>query len=187
MEHKHLLTYEEEILSFTAYKNEVWYHISPPNEINIKIKIHSGYDGTFEREIVEVFPINSAAGDEKTILSEFLFNFLCNAPFYGNPYLVESDWFTYDEFAQLKAKSNEIIRKRKEEIRQQGKDNTLIQYCESKGLNPEPEGEPNSWLANCPSGGKHHIMISTSSDQWGCGYCRKKGGLEELKEWVEYK
>jgi hypothetical protein len=27
-------------------------------------------------------------------------------------------------------------------------------------------------------------MISTISNEWGCGYCRKKGVLEDLKQFV---
>lgn len=185
MEHKHLLTYEELIMSFPCYRNEMYYHICSPEEISIQLKIHNGYSGKFEREIFDRFPITSNATDEKSILCQFLIDFLCTpGAFYGYPCYIESNLFSYDEFEELKKRSNEIIRERKEKIRNEGKDNPLIQYCESKGLQPEPEGLPNNWQANCPSGGQHHIMISTASNQWGCGYCKKKGGLEELKEFV---
>jgi len=52
-------------------------------------------------------------------------------------------------------------------------------------LNPRPAGHnPTSWVANCP-GGHHWIMISTSSNQFGCGYCRRKGGPGELLTFCE--
>ncbi|MEQ6918011.1 hypothetical protein [Halomonas aquatica] len=48
------------------------------------------------------------------------------------------------------------------------------------GLRPEPAGRsPSAWYADCP-GKSHRLMISSSSDQFGCGYCRVKGGPGEL-------
>jgi hypothetical protein len=79
----------------------------------------------------------------------------------------------------------------KNQIKESGMYHPIILFCEEKNLYPEPEDHsPDSWKANCPSGRQHHIMISTSSPSshcWGCGYCKKKGGLEELKQWVEKK
>ena len=46
---------------------------------------------------------------------------------------------------------------------------------------------PTAWMANCPCGGQHWIMISTESNQFGCGYCRRKGGPEELRRFIEDK
>ena len=55
-------------------------------------------------------------------------------------------------------------------------------------LNPRPEGHnATAWVANCPSGRGHTIMVSGSSNQFGCGYCRKKGGPEELRAfWLSF-
>ncbi len=173
MEHKHLLTYEELMMSFPIYSNEMYYHICSPEEISIQLKIHNGYDGKFEREIFERFPITSHAKDEKSILRQFLLDFLSTTgAFCGAPCFVESNLFSCEEFEELNKKGNEIIRERKEKIRNEGKDNPLIQYCESNGLYPEPEGCPNQWRANCPSRGQHRIMISTSSNQWGWAIAR---------------
>jgi hypothetical protein len=67
-------------------------------------------------------------------------------------------------------------------------DNELIKYCESINLHPRPEGYvPSNWLADCIRTGKHSIMISTIDNQWGCPYCSKKGGINELREWYESK
>ena len=53
------------------------------------------------------------------------------------------------------------------------------------GLRPEPAGNsPSTWYANCP-GKSHRLMISSSSDQFGCGYCRVKGGPAELEALVQ--
>lgn len=67
-------------------------------------------------------------------------------------------------------------------------DNEIIKYCNSIGLNPKPNGSrPNIWEANCLSGGEHQLMISTEFNEWGCGYCKKKGDFNSLREWYECK
>jgi hypothetical protein len=30
-------------------------------------------------------------------------------------------------------------------------------------------------------------MISTKSNDWGCGYCKRKGDMNTLREWYENK
>ena len=62
----------------------------------------------------------------------------------------------------------------------------ILQIAWAFGLNPRPAGHnPESWWANCPSGGNHSIMITTSANQFGCGYCRKKGGPDELRQFCQ--
>lgn len=49
-------------------------------------------------------------------------------------------------------------------------------------LAPEAVGA-HSWIANCP--GTHHtLMLGTSTETFGCGYCKVKGGPEELESFV---
>ncbi len=61
----------------------------------------------------------------------------------------------------------------------------IVYVAKELGLGPEPTGSgPYSWIARCP-GTNHHIAISTESDSFGCGYCRRKGGPEELKAFVK--
>ena len=60
----------------------------------------------------------------------------------------------------------------------------LIAEARRLGLRPEPSGRsPYVWLANCPGRG-HRLHIDTSSDLFGCGYCKRKGGLAKLEEFV---
>ena len=61
----------------------------------------------------------------------------------------------------------------------------LIKYLKEQGLDPTPsETNVGSWVAKCPNAQKHFIKITTKNDQWGCGYCQKKGGLQELQNWI---
>ena len=60
----------------------------------------------------------------------------------------------------------------------------IIHVARELGLNPEPAGiGPIQWYANCPGTG-HTLMITTSNDDFGCGYCRVKGGIDELRAFV---
>jgi hypothetical protein len=56
----------------------------------------------------------------------------------------------------------------------------IIKMARALGLDPCPAGHNDSaWMANCPRGA-HWIMISPSHNEFGCGYCHRKGGPEEL-------
>ena len=60
----------------------------------------------------------------------------------------------------------------------------IVYVARELGLQPYPGGTgPHSWFARCPRT-NHTLMISTSSDQFGCGYCKVKGGPQELREFV---
>lgn len=60
----------------------------------------------------------------------------------------------------------------------------IVQVAEALGLGPRPSGgKPTSWEANCP-GTNHSLMIHAGTGEWGCGYCCRKGGEEELRKFV---
>ena len=61
----------------------------------------------------------------------------------------------------------------------------LITYLEEQGLHPRPSGNSAvSWIANCPGSRNHFIRLVTTTDEWGCGYCKRMGKLPELKAWI---
>ena len=104
-------------------------------------------------------------------------------PYEGFPIFENSVVFTEQEF-------NAIIQTMKDEklliIEQaKSKETPIIDYLRGQDLFPRPTGNnPNSWVAKCPSGGNHHIMIVTKEDIWGCGYCNKKGNQKDLEKWL---
>jgi hypothetical protein len=62
----------------------------------------------------------------------------------------------------------------------------IIKLARQLGLNPRPAGHNRSdWTADCPRR-SHTIMISPSSNEFGCGYCRRKGGPAELKAFADH-
>ncbi|MFC2993362.1 hypothetical protein [Halomonas tibetensis] len=57
----------------------------------------------------------------------------------------------------------------------------IIVMARRLGLRPEPAGKsPSAWYADCP-GKSHRLMVSSSANEFGCGYCRVKGGTAELE------
>lgn len=104
--------------------------------------------------------------------------------FFGEPVFVKSSFFTKAQFEEMLNKGIKLMEEKDDLAVRLNADNELIKYCESIGLNPVPDGSsPTSWKANCLSGGEHFMMISTTSNEWGCGYCRKKGDINSLREW----
>jgi len=63
---------------------------------------------------------------------------------------------------------------------------SIIKYLKKLKLNPTPSGHnKDSWIAKCPNSQNHFITVTTLKDEWGCGYCRKKGTILDLKKWVK--
>jgi hypothetical protein len=60
----------------------------------------------------------------------------------------------------------------------------IVRAAKELRLEPRPSGgKPTSWEANCP-GTNHSLMIHAGTGEWGCGYCCRKGGEEELRKLV---
>jgi hypothetical protein len=69
---------------------------------------------------------------------------------------------------------------------QRGHEAPIIRMATELRLNPRPAGHNDSaWMADCPRR-SHWIMLSPSSNEFGCGYCRQKGGPAELKAFADY-
>lgn len=61
----------------------------------------------------------------------------------------------------------------------------IIVLARQLGLRPETAGKsPSAWYADCP-GKTHRLMVSSSANEFGCGYCRVKGGTAELEALVK--
>ena len=60
----------------------------------------------------------------------------------------------------------------------------LIQVARKLKLDPQPAGNgPACWKARCP-GTHHSVYINASKNSFYCGYCKRKGGSKELREFV---
>jgi hypothetical protein len=66
--------------------------------------------------------------------------------------------------------------------KQRRREAPIIKMARELGLDPRPAGQNDSArMANCPQSSNHWIMISSEHDTFGCGYCRRKGGPQELR------
>lgn len=193
MKHKHFVTFNQEhFMGFTCFETTICYHFISKREVSIKRIDVSLFSSSDRTEETILFPLDEAVKDEISGLEEFLtdlFSFSGNLD--GNPFFLESNIISEIDFNLIRKRGSERMAERKNKIKEIDQNHPLIIYCTEQKLYPEPEGHSShSWKANCPSGRQHHIMISTSSPEnhsWGCGYCKKKGGLEELKNWIETK
>jgi hypothetical protein len=60
----------------------------------------------------------------------------------------------------------------------------IVAAAQELHLYPRPSGTgPNSWIASCPRT-NHPLRIDAEADIFGCGWCRRKGGPEELRTFV---
>ncbi len=74
-----------------------------------------------------------------------------------------------------------------EENRKKARENEieLIRVARELGLTPYPTGKyPDQWAAHCPRR-NHPIYITTTENYFFCGWCGRKGGVEELREFVK--
>jgi hypothetical protein len=61
----------------------------------------------------------------------------------------------------------------------------IITLSRKLGLDPRPTGQNDrDWIADCPRR-KHSMMISPGSNQFGCGYCRRGGGVADLQAFYD--
>lgn len=61
----------------------------------------------------------------------------------------------------------------------------IIQVARELGLSPQPTGTgPDYWQAACPRT-NHPLYINAAENSFGCGWCKRKGGVEELRAFVK--
>ncbi|MFD2246653.1 hypothetical protein [Pontibacter ruber] len=155
------------------------------NELNVISEFKADKKMSFFKDSINVHHkvFHQEPADVRTALTAFLIEHLSDLG-YGHPWYVRSDMFTKVEFDDMLNAAIKLIRERKAKARLNTSE--LTQVCETYKLNPEPCNDTGtSWQASCPSRRGHWIAISTESNTWGCGYCRKKGGINELAEWIE--
>ena len=104
--------------------------------------------------------------------------------FDGYPRFVECKLFTRSEFNIILSNFKNEIRVIKSKAKK--RHSPLIGYLRKLNFKPEPTGNTEySWVIGCPNANKKHfLMISTLNDEWGCGYCKKKGKIDEFKLWL---
>jgi hypothetical protein len=130
------------------------------------------------------FKIEDPAQDHKQILKDFLLEAEENR-FYSEQIIdKESPLFSKNELDEINNIALGRLRAKEERNRQKHAEKEIVVFCDKEGLNPRPtNGDSEQWLANCPNG-RHNIMIAVDTGEWGCGYCKKKGKLSQLRNWI---
>jgi hypothetical protein len=61
----------------------------------------------------------------------------------------------------------------------------IIKVARELRLSPEPTGtSPTFWRARCPET-NHPLYINAAENSFGCGWCKRKGEIEELRRFVK--
>ncbi len=140
-----------------------------------------------EDETTEILKLKSNSVNYKEIINDFLIEyFTIPQNTIGRLLFDSSSLFSEEEFNQIKetCRLNQV--NRINEHIEKASNNELILFLTQQGLSPIPTySDGTNWYATCPNQRKHSMMVNTHSNQWGCGYCRKKGNLNDLKEWCD--
>lgn len=66
-------------------------------------------------------------------------------------------------------------------LRDELQPSVLLAVARELGLDPEPDGVAvGQWRGRC-LGRSHSLMLSANAEQFGCGWCKVKGGPQELR------
>jgi len=91
--------------------------------------------------------------------------------------------FSENRFKKLIAEMEKELERNSKKARK--RETRIIRTAYSLGLNPAPDGRHEDfWKANCP-GKNHSLDIMASKNEFFCGYCNRKGNVEELKAFVK--
>ena len=183
-EYKHFLRYDQNCIFDIEYGFTDLYFDINHTTLFVKKVDHSN---KLEKELQ--FPLKFDGGSVIDELEHFLITLMSDKNnFSGTPVFVQSEIFSPASFDSMLKQAIVLMKEKYNLAVKLNADNEIIKYCKSIELNPKPNGNrPNIWEANCLSGGQHFIMISTEFNEWGCGYCKKKGDINSLREWYESK
>ena len=137
---------------------------------------------SYSKEIVMAAPRQGTEREAATRLLDAYVRARVHYDFPVQPYL--PGLLSSSELEEIvKAVADELKRNsRVAEEEQRQHEAPIIKMAKELGLGPRPAGHNDSaWMASCPQSRNHWIMISPSHNEFGCGYCRRKGGPEELR------
>ena len=167
-------------LYVTMFEEEtsLWYCISENSYIEV-------YD-TLAGQFIDREGFKRTERPLKEDLREILKSYINRIRFTdGLPSYAQSTIFSEFEYNDLIDELNQEIER--EKLRARENKSAIIYYSEEQGLSPTPTGtQQDHWYARCPNSiGFHTIMVSAAKNQWGCGYCCRKGNLADLETWIE--
>ncbi len=172
----------------TATQDELWMVTEEMLFDNFKeasVDETSEVDTLFQgqsKQAMRVLTMNhtdSAFSSGMFLLSEY-FDAVCGfyspVKFLAEGLLLRSDYEEINQRQQNTIRTNQAAARKRE--------TKIIKVATQLGLHPQaPLLNREIWSARCPGTG-HHLYINARKNQFGCGYCCRKGGPKELKAFV---
>ena len=113
------------------------------------------------------------------LLSEY-FDAVCG--FYTPVKFLAEGLLLKSDYESIIQRQNETIR-RNQEVASKRK-TKIIEVATQLGLHPQPPLlNREIWSARCPGTG-HQLYINARKNEFGCGYCCRKGGPKDLRAFV---
>ena len=113
------------------------------------------------------------------LLSEY-FDAVCG--FYSPVKFLAEGLLLKSDYEEINQRQNATIRRNQEVASKQR--TKIIEVASELGLQPQaPLLNREIWSAKCPGTG-HQLYINARKDEFGCGYCCRKGGPKDLRAFV---
>lgn len=123
----------------------------------------------------------------KLLLKDYLRQYIVGGRnFIGLGYTyIESPVFTKEEFREMQDDIMADLMINKYLGEKKWKDSPIVRLCEDfqLGIHPTPNYDY-IMDCRCPVGHNHRLTINAKTCSWYCGYCSRKGYLEEFKEHI---
>lgn len=129
-------------------------------------------------------PLSAPSADAPDVAARRLFDMAIRGSwaFQCPTHIVRSGLLSEEDLKQILASIHADLERHAEEARSRESD--IVRAARELGLSPEPTGTgPVHWQARCP-GTNHPLYIQAATGTFGCGWCRRKGGEAELREFV---
>jgi hypothetical protein len=105
--------------------------------------------------------------------------FRCYGGFGGPSQFIEAGLVSEADYTALKNRLEDEWQTKADENAQQASE--IVETARTLGLGPTPMGSgAGQWEARCP-GANHSLYINAETESFGCGYCCRKGGSDELR------
>jgi len=113
------------------------------------------------------------------LLSEY-FDAVCG--FYSPVKFLAEGLLLRSDYEGINQRQRATIRRNQEAANK--RETKIIKVAIELGLHPQPPLlNPKLWSATCP-GTKHKLFINARKNEFGCGYCCRKGGPKDLRAFV---
>ena len=113
------------------------------------------------------------------LLSEY-FDAVCG--FYSPVKFLAEGLLIKSDYEEINQRQNATIRRNQEVASKQR--TKIIEVASELGLQPQaPLLNREIWSAKCPGTG-HQLYINARKNEFGCGYCCRKGGPKDLRAFV---